>query len=426
MKNIALILIIIFSNACCFAQWSTNSSINSVICNSAIDHYNPKSIPDGKGGTIIVWYNAGNIYAQRINPSGQTQWLTNGVIICNVANNIQIVPSVISDGDGGAIISWDDYRNGHDYDIYAQRINASGLAQWTANGVRLNNDFYDQYSPAITSDGNKGAIITWLDYTVSTLYADIYAQHLDSMGIATWLTNGIAVCTASVDQKYQTIESDGIGGAIITWEDNRLGSYHIYAQRINTFGIAQWLNDGIAICTAANSQLYPVIIADGNSGAIITWHDTRAGGAGDYDIYAQRINGLGVAQWTINGVAICTEVSDQTHPKMVSDGNNGAIITWMDKRNGFDFDIYAQRINSSGNGQWINNGVAVCVAANDQSSPAIASGNSGSAIITWQDIRNNSFYDIYSQRLNSSGAVNGLQTVLWFPMRWIIRLLPRL
>ncbi len=32
----------------------------------------------------------------------------------------------MSDGSGGAIIAWQDYRSDDNYDIYAQRVDASG------------------------------------------------------------------------------------------------------------------------------------------------------------------------------------------------------------------------------------------------------------------------------------------------------------
>jgi len=47
---------------------------------------------------------------------------------------IRQVLNLTSDGAVGAIVTWLDYRSG-DYGIYAQRVNASGAIQWSANGV---------------------------------------------------------------------------------------------------------------------------------------------------------------------------------------------------------------------------------------------------------------------------------------------------
>ena len=69
--------------------------------------------------------------------------------------------------------------------------------------------------------------------------------------------------------------------------------------------------------------------------------------AGNTDIFVQRIDSTGLPKWTANGVAICTEASDQSVPALAEDGNGGAIIVWKDARNG-NSDIYAQRINSLG------------------------------------------------------------------------------
>src|SRR5262249_51400896 len=49
----------------------------------------------------------------------------------------QANPVIVSDGAGGAIVAWQDFRNAGDYDIYVQRVNAAGVPQWTANGVAL-------------------------------------------------------------------------------------------------------------------------------------------------------------------------------------------------------------------------------------------------------------------------------------------------
>jgi hypothetical protein len=45
--------------------------------------------------------------------------------ICTVSGN-QMNPTITSDGSGGAIITWQDYRSGSYSDIYAQRIYKNG------------------------------------------------------------------------------------------------------------------------------------------------------------------------------------------------------------------------------------------------------------------------------------------------------------
>ena len=148
--------------------------------------------------------------------------------------------------------------------------------------------------------------------------------------------------------------------------------------------VAAWSSDPTvnnAISTAVDRQYAQTIISDGSGGAIITWQDQR-GGAGS-DIYAQRIDASGVVQWTVDGVAISTATDNQMSPTMISDGSGGAIITWQDDRSGTNWDIYAQRINAGGAVQWEANGVAISTAANDQAPPTIIGDGSGGAIVTW-------------------------------------------
>ena len=42
----------------------------------------------------------------------------------------RINPHINSDDNGGVIIAWADARNGNGNNVYAQRINSSGVIQW--------------------------------------------------------------------------------------------------------------------------------------------------------------------------------------------------------------------------------------------------------------------------------------------------------
>src|SRR5439155_11269911 len=158
----------------------------------------------------------------------------------------------------------------------------------------------DPYSPMIVSDGAGGAIIAWQDYRSGTKW-DSFAQRVNAAGVPQWTANGVALCTAAGDQRSPTIISDGAGGAIVAWQDARGGNYDIYAQRVSAAGVSQWNADGVALCTAANDQIYPTIASDGAGGAIVTWQDARSG---NYDIYARRVSAAGARQWTADGVAL--------------------------------------------------------------------------------------------------------------------------
>jgi hypothetical protein len=114
---------------------------------------------------------------------------------------------------------------------------------------------------------------------------------------------------------------------------------------VDSSGAVQWTLDGVAICTAADYQCDPTIVSDGSGGAIITWEDSRSGT--NSDIYAQRVDSSGAVQWTLDGVAVCTAANSQWSPTIVSDGSGGAIITWYDYRSGTS-DIYAQRVDYTG------------------------------------------------------------------------------
>jgi hypothetical protein len=388
------------------AAWPSDPTINVPLCTAASSQDQPVIVSDGAGGAIAAWkdYRSGSsydIYAQRVNGAGVPLWTADGVALCTAAGD-QDFPTIVSDGAGGAIVTWEDDRGGDsNWDIYAQRVNAAGVPQWTANGVALCTAAGPQLNPTIASDGAAGAIVTWRDGR--TGYVHIYAQRVNAAGVPQWTADGVALCTAAVGQDLPTIVSDGAGGAIVTWFDGRHGSgtADIYAQQVNAAGVPQWTADGVALCTAAGNQILPTIVSDGAGGAIVTWQDARSGT--NNDIYAQRV-AFGVPQWTADGVALCTAANDQLNPTIVSDGAGGAIVTWQDYRSGTNYDIYAQRVNKAGVVQWPADGVALCAAANTQDLPAIVSDGAGGAIVTWEDYRNGTNWDIYAQRVNAAGV----------------------
>ncbi len=372
----------------------------------------PQVIPDGTGGTIITWADTRNgdfdIYAQRLNGAGVAQWAPNGVVLCSAPGD-QTSPQIVTDGSGGAIVVWLDSRSGSTRDVFAQRVDASGVVQWFPTGMRLSLP-YPKGSLRASPDGAGGAIVAWTDNRNiggPGSGMDIYAQRLNGTGYTQWTSEGYEVCVASGDQDHPAIVSDGAGGAIIAWEDPRglTSGFDVYAARLGgSDGGIIWHADGVAVCTAAHDQLNPEVVSDGSGGVIVAWDDRRSGA--DADMYAQRLNPSGTAQWTLDGLAVCTAPGDQIAPEVVSSAG-GAIVAWTDQRSD-PGDIFAQRLNPSGAAQWILNGVPVCTAPGEQSfnprCSEIATDGAGGAFVTWQDARSGPT-DIYAQQVNFNGLV---------------------
>jgi len=162
----------------------------------------------------------------------------------------QIQPDIIADGRGGAFIVWRDDRDGTNSDIYAQHLDGNGKPLWAVNGIKVA-DTSGHY-PRIVRDGGDGVIVAWLDQRSDLA---IYAQRINAAGVAQWSVNGIVLDTPSTKSRDQLrLIEDGVGGAIATWSlDFGAGDYDVYAQRINAAGNVQWGAAALAISASLKS-----------------------------------------------------------------------------------------------------------------------------------------------------------------------------
>jgi len=268
-----------------------------VICDGYFDGgvYPLAIVKDGRGGAIVAWNDSRgpdeSIYAQRVDSTGQVHWMENGVCLRSETWFPDKLDAV-RDGRGGAIVVWEDYPGpGYSEQIRAQRVDSSGVPRWGSGGKVVTSDPYAwEYWPRIVTDGEKGAIVAWVEwcYYGDSSYTRLYAQRVDSLGRLKWGSTGVLVCNeGTVLDWFPGMVSDRQGGSFITWEDSRAGDRSIYAQRIDSSGILQWAPGGISVCTAGEIQDTPLVVRSFD-GSIITWIDKRSG---DWDIYAQRIDG---------------------------------------------------------------------------------------------------------------------------------------
>ncbi|MEW6516789.1 MAG: FG-GAP-like repeat-containing protein [candidate division FCPU426 bacterium] len=410
--------------------WSASGQI---ICTESHDQTSADAIAAPSGGLAVTWSDIRNgtndVFIQYIDGNG-TQLLEGAGRAVSAGPGEEVTPQLAAGWYGNVIIAWDSDQNGN-HDVYYQCLDYNGLNLLPSNGVRLGNEDHDQVRPRIVGDNAGGAIIAWQDSRNEA--PDIYAQRIsvpdapptltptptpeqtDTPTLtptkthsptitptpvilpgAMWRDQGEEVCLAGDSQENPQACADGQGGAITVWQDNRSGSYDLYAQRTNTWGERIWQVEGIVISSSSGDQKNPKIIPDGQNGAIVFWEDDRNG---NWDIYGQRIDQNGNPLWTMNGEVVCSANGNQTSLKVVN--GNAALLAWQDARNDGG-DIYVQKIDDNGNGLWGANGLAVCSAANTQTEPALIAEGSGGAYVAWTDSRDGVSH-IYTQKIDSGG-----------------------
>ncbi|MFN8589131.1 MAG: T9SS type A sorting domain-containing protein [Candidatus Eisenbacteria bacterium] len=369
----------------------------------------PRLASDGAGGVIAVWEDhrgsSYDVYAQRLNGDGYRLWATDGVPV-GAANGDQVDPVVCSDGADGAFVAWTDFRAGATSDVYVQRMNGAGAAQFTANGLALAAAVFDQDGVQLCADASGGAYAVWNDFR-NGVNADLYMAHVGAGGAMPWGAGGAVLANGAGDQLGAVLDLDTTGGLMCAWADTRAGNSDIYAQRVNAAGAKQWGANGHAVCNASNDQSFPVLRHDGADGMFVAWEDARSS---NDNIYVHHLASDTWPYWQVNGVAVCTATGAQLEPQMVRDTTGGVILCWQDQR-GANVDLYTQHVDSEGAPVWNGDGQPLCNASGAQLYPALVPDATGGAIAVWEDSRN-LVVDLYAQRVLSDGVLGTSEPVI--------------
>jgi hypothetical protein len=373
------------------------------------NHQNPAMVADGYGGVLFVYQkyssetHGTDIYRGRLNASGELGF---HFATC-FSQDEQLNPKIVKKGSK-ALLCWEDRRNGN-WDLYAQMIRLrDGLLEWGINGVPVVKTPSDERNPVVISSSSYGyQVFSWLQKEGNT--SKIAVQKLDNLGEPAWDLAGKQVCTVSNDQTEPSILPDENGGLWCSWTDRRdAGTAYVYTQRINGGGRVLLESAGVRLAGAHSSPFAYVnglrLLASKTGEFYLVWEDYRNGDK-NADIYLQKIAADGASLWRNGGIPICIAAGEQNRPILIEDGVGGVIVAWLDRRNGRDDNVYAQRVSASGKVLWRDDGVVACDAPADQSSiRAVTDGKEG-IVLCWVDARTvaETGFDLYIQRLGHDG-----------------------
>lgn len=163
------------------------------------------------------------------------------------------------------------------------------------------------------------------------------------------------VCDAAWNQNRLVTVSDGAGGFVSVWVDQRSGSRDdLYAQAVDANGFARWTTNGVLVDATVGTPFDVKACSDDSGGVIVSW--VRSGGPTSDRIYAQRIDANGQRRWGASGMRVSTAEMTQSLPRISTDEQGGAIVVWANWLASNAANVFGQRIDRDGNRLWSASG----------------------------------------------------------------------
>ncbi|MBC7773535.1 MAG: hypothetical protein H7210_13650 [Pyrinomonadaceae bacterium] len=148
---------------------------------------------------------------------------------------------------------------------------------------------------------------------------------------------------------------------------------------------AQWSTDPALnnpVADGPTDQVLPKIAASPDGGCFISWFQNESG---NYNVYMQRLNSSGVEQWPHGGVLVSNRpsLSSLVDYDLTADSAGNAVVVFTDARSGTDRDIHAYRVSAAGTPMWGPDGVTLSDDAIFEADPRVVQNSSGDFVFVW-------------------------------------------
>ena len=329
--------------------------------------------PGESGSMIFVWsdtrYGSRNVFAQKVDSSGVLLWGSQGSAVTNLPGR-QEDPVAITDGDGGAFIAWVDYRFDDEGDIFIQHIDNQGNRMMDDNGEALARVDGRHLTINMCTDSLGGVFVAWQDKR-NFLDDDIFGTHVSSNYEIIAPSSGVSIIQMNGNQGAKSLEYAGNNQATIIWSDTRSGSGNdIYCQKINMNMEKIFSDGGLEVSTTSDLETTPRTTFMKNDTSFVIWQS----GTESTDIYYNLLTSDGLV--FSEPLQLCSFNSSKANPRIKRNQLGEVFIQWIDYRNDPTAgNHYYQRVSHGGNISWDQNGIQLDASGDDHHARFSPGGN---------------------------------------------------
>lgn len=367
------------------------------VVNSAAPEREPEVAADPNGNFLVTFTEGAATAA----PDLRGRLVTAGGVPTGAAFDISVAAGAQSQSaasfvGGNFAVIWANNDNG--LKIYGTRVSPAGAVLDTnpetgTGGVPLAASRSAHTQPDLGC-GASGCLLAWTDRAPGT----------SAFGVGKMVLGADLVPVTGVEEVFiggvRDARAPAVAAAgdawVASWQDGRHGGPDaVMASRFDPEG--QVVDpEGILVVTGNSRQSAPAA-AENGANWFVSWSDSRELGA---DIRGLRVRFTGANQDAASR-GIATAAAHQGAPDAARMGT-GNVIVWNDARNGEGDDVFATRLDTSGN-PIDGSGVEITSRPGDQIAPEVASDGT-SALVVWQD-REPGNFDIIGALFGPGGVV---------------------
>jgi hypothetical protein len=334
-------------------------------------------------------------------------------VVCNISGQQSSVRA-FPDGNEGVYVFWLDGRSGANREVYGQHYDAAGYASWETNGRLIVSHPNVISSFTMARYDNGDIILGWLTQSATLNLPDtLLIQKLGTNGEKLWPSDLLAASVAE-PEPYDIAYLNGFGFAPVN------DMYALFLRAAYGFGFIgnrySYFNSDGEMEGPVNGWPIGPQSSYGSSGFLATLD-----GSGDVILYYSTGNGMGAPLMVVRageggtvtwGPVAATEGSTGLNYGFTGlIDESGAIFIWQGTGTNGSVDLFMRRITNGGTFGWGGGILGLCEVEGTQSNMTFRR-NGDIYYGAWADARpgvNPGWYDIYMQKFDTTGTFHWAQ-----------------
>jgi hypothetical protein len=290
-KIIFLFVLTFIASVNCYAQWTTDTVLNTLVVDS--EGGDMQAISTSEGKTYVVFWKSVappvnyELRLQILNADGYQLLGNDGMLVSDVIpmSTYTVIWSIVTDNEDNLYIGITGTDNGEPAFVF--KLDTEGNHLWGSNGVNVGSG----YSVTILPLSSGEAIVSWFPEGESVM------QKYDASGNDIW-----GVTQTIIEGGNETVPANMFelsnGDYIMVFHSLTFGiNSNLFAQRYNSSGVLQWTSP---IQLSNYGTVFNRTYEGLQDGDIVYMGYTASPGS-RFDSFLQRIDPDGTLPWGING-----------------------------------------------------------------------------------------------------------------------------